>query len=244
MSSFNQKFNAALKANSLPDSLLLAENDSSFESLVRLLAEKNRVMNLTAITEEDEIIVKHLIDSLTAAPCLPTGASVLDVGSGAGFPSLPLALARPDLRITALDATEKKIRYIQETAKALQISSLDTLSARAEAAARLKNLRGSFDCVISRAVASLPVLLELCIPFLKEGGTLIAMKGAKADQEMDASAHAMEVLGCKMAETKHFQLVSPFDNSYEERCLIVIRCLRPAPPEYPRDFAAIKKKPL
>ena len=134
--------------------------------------------------------------------------------------------------------------YIQETAKTLQISSMDTLSARAEAAARLKNLRGSFDCVISRAVASFPVLLELCIPFLKEGGTLIAMKGAKADQEIDVSAHAMEVLGCKIAEKKHFQLVSPFDNSYEERCLIVIRCLRPAPHEYPRDFAAIKKKPL
>jgi len=158
-------------------------------------SEKNKVMNLTAVKEPERMALLHIVDSLTAAPFLPQNARVLDVGSGGGFPALPLAAARPDLRVVCLDATAKKMRFVAETAEKLGLANVSTMSARAEEASQNPIHRESFDCVVSRAVASLPILCELCLPFVKKGGLFVALKGEKAMEEREMAGNAAKKLG-------------------------------------------------
>ena len=207
--------------------------------MVKNLLEVNAVMNLTAITDEEEIIVKHLADSLSAAELIPVGAKVLDVGCGGGFPSLPLAIARPDLEITALDSTAKKTKYVAESAALLGLSNLKTLTGRAEALAYEPQYREKFDLVIARAVASLPVLCELCIPFVKIGGQMLAMK-AKLDES--ESTDAPKVLGASPFEKHMFELKSSRET--DSRLLLVSNKIKPTPRSYPRPYAKIKNQPL
>ena len=199
----------------------------------------NASMNLTAITDEEEIIVKHLADSLSAAAYIPHGAKVLDVGCGGGFPSLPLAIARPDLDMTALDSTAKKTQYVASAAQLLGLSNLKTLTGRAEELAMEPQYREKFDLVIARAVASLPVLCELCIPFVKIGGQMVAMK-ARLDESEATNAPAR--LGASPFERHAFELKSSRET--DRRLLLVSRKLASTPREYPRPYAKIKKRPL
>ena len=206
------------------------------------LLEINAHTNLTAIREPIGIIDKHYIDSLLAMDLLPKGARMLDLGCGPGFPSIPLAIMRPDLEITALDSTSKKIDFVQKNAEILQLSNLNTVSGRAEDAKLRKEL-GKFDIVVSRAVARLNILCELCLPYLKVGGSLIALKGIKFEEELNEATNAIKVLGGKTINVEQKTLTTTEDQA-ETRGIIVIKLQKEPPIQYPRAYAAILKKPL
>lgn len=211
--------------------------------LTEIMLEVNAYMNLTAIKDTEGIILKHYVDSLTASNYIPYGATVIDVGCGAGFPSLPLAIYRPDVRITPLDSTEKRIRYVNETANKLGLSNVNAVTARAEEFAKLKTERESYDVAIARAVADLPILTELCLPFVKIGGAFIAMKAAKADEELSNSLNAIRLCGGDEPKTVSVDL-SADGSAFESRRLIMSTKVRNTPELYPRNFGRIQKKPL
>ena len=249
-SDFIRLLTDALDANALAD-MVDVDTVNNLFLLTEHMLRVNSVMNLTRITEPREIMLRHYVDSLTLLPHIPKGATVLDVGCGAGFPSLPLAIARPDLHITALDSTDKKVRYVNEAAAILGISDrLSAITARAEdAAAPSSPLREHFDVVCSRAVARLPILAEITLPFLAVGGRLIAMKGGQATLEADEAAKAFSVLGAETAQILPCSLRAPlsFGNDFlqtDDHALVIARKGRKSPPIYPRKYAQICKKPL
>lgn len=214
--------------------------------LAERLVEVNKVMNLTAIVDEDGIILRHITDSLFISSFIGNGESIIDVGCGAGFPSLPLAILRPDIKILALDSTEKRIRYVEETACLLGLNNVIAVAARAEEAAALPQYRESFDHATARAVASLPTLCELTLPFVKIGGTLIAMKAKDAQCELDSSKTAITTLAGEAAWNSaavNAATLSGFGIS-EGRAIITIKKHSPTPSLYPRRFGQIKKAPL
>ncbi|MBO5230043.1 MAG: 16S rRNA (guanine(527)-N(7))-methyltransferase RsmG [Clostridia bacterium] len=213
---------------------------SRFEKLAFLLVEQNKTMNLTAIIDPDGIAVKHFADSISAlsAADFPQGAKVLDVGTGAGFPSIPLLIARPDLDMTMIDSTAKKLKYVASAAESLGLTA-EVLHTRAEEAGQNKEYREKFDIVCSRAVAALNVLCEYCLPFVKVGGVFLAMKGAKAQEEIADAKAAIKTLGGKIVDEKSFTL-----SDGGERTIVVIKKISQVPPKYPRVSAQIAKKPL
>ena len=215
-----------------------------FFALTEYMLEQNAVMNLTAITEPSEIILKHYADSLTVAEYLEEGKSVIDVGCGAGFPSLPLAIARPDLKILALDSTEKRITYVKNCASLLGLSNLSALAARAEDAAN-GPMRGKYDYATARAVARLNVLAEYCIPFLAVGGVFLPMKAKSGAEEMEEAKNAFVTLRAKVLFSKEFTLADT-KSAGEPQTRLIAGIQKNAPTEkiYPRNNAQIKKKPL
>ena len=237
---FSQIFTSAAAKNgiSLPNEAQLLQ----FYRFTEHLLEVNAHTNLTAIREPIGVVDKHYIDSLLAMDLIPKGTRVLDLGCGPGFPSIPLAIMRPDLEITALDSTSKKIDFVQKSAEILQLSNLKGVSGRAEDIILRKEL-GKYDIVVSRAVARLNVLCELCIPYLKVGGTLVALKGAKYDEELAEATNAIRVLGAETLKTQQKELITA-ENQAETRGIILIRSKKEAPSQYPRAYAAILKKPL
>ncbi len=216
-----------------------------YELTCRML-EVNEHMNLTTITLPEEIILRHYVDSLSVAAYIPEGADVLDLGCGAGFPCLPLALARPDLHITAIDSTEKKVRYVAQTAEMLGIPNerFRACALRAEqGGAPGGELREKFNTVVSRAVARLSVLGELALPCLKVGGTLIALKGARAEEEM-AEAKGLAALGAADFRLVPTPLAFPDREETERHALVMIEKREKTLKIYPRKYAQILKKPL
>ncbi len=201
---------------------------------VDLVLEANKSFNLTAITDVNDFIVKHIVDSLIGASEIPRGANVCDIGSGAGFPAVPLAIARKDISVTALDSTAKKINFVQSSANMLDISNLTAISGRAE---EQKKLFGKFDAVTARAVSSLPVLLELSMPLLKTGGVFVAYK--TDESELAGTTSAMKTLGAIHKNTKLCALPGG-----DRRAIIVFEKVAVTPPQYPRQYGVIKKKPL
>ena len=219
---------------------LTDEQLSLFEKLSELLVEQNKTMNLTAITDPDGIAVKHFADSISALSAydFAENAKVLDVGTGAGFPSIPLLIARPDLEMTMIDSTAKKLRYVASTVETLGLSA-QVLHTRAEEAGQSKEYRERFDIVCSRAVAALNVLCEYCLPFVKVGGVFLAMKAAKVQEEIADAKNAIKTLGGKIVAEKSFTL-----SDGGERTIVVIKKISQVPPKYPRVSAQIAKKPL
>jgi len=207
------------------------------EKCADLLIEKNKVMNLTAITEEDKVARLHFADCLYLLSCAELrGKKIIDVGCGGGFPSLPLLCAVPELDILGLDSTAKRINFVTESARELGVGGR-FVAARAEEYA-LKN-RERFDIATSRAVAGLNVLLELTLPFLKVGGKLLAMKGMNENEDEDAKK-ALQVLGGKIVDIKTYSVGEDFP----DRRVIIVEKIRKTPDAYPRRYAKISAKPL
>lgn len=239
--------------NAIAENLNVTLNDKQKEQMFFLsqrLVEVNKVMNLTAITDEDGIILRHLVDSLLISSYFEPNSRVIDVGCGAGFPSLPLAILRPDLKITALDSTEKRIRYVDETAKLLGLENVVAITARAEELAQNPEYREKFDYATARAVASLPVLCELTIPFIKLDGSLVAMKAKGAHEEFESSRSAIRQLcganslaSARLNETVLRGTVNE-ETIDENRTIITLNKLSDTPKTFPRRFAQIKKSPL
>lgn len=222
------------------------ENHDKFFSLCNIMLEQNKVMNLSSIRDERGVICRHFADSLTAAKHIKEGATVLDVGSGGGMPTLPLAIARHDLTITALDATTKKTAYIKGAAEKLSLSNVNILTGRAEELGAKADYREKFDIVTARAVASLRVLLEWCIPFLKTGGTFIAMKGKNGDEELKEAQNAAKELSLTLLQDDCFNLydLSSKDEADAVRHIFVFKKNLPTKKIYPRKNSQIQKNPL
>ena len=205
-----------------------------------LLIHHNRFLGLTTITEPESIAVRHFADSLTllAGAEIPEGAALIDVGTGAGFPGMALKIARPDLDVTLLDSLQKRLQFLHTVSRTLEVP-VTLVHARAEDAGRLPELRERFDVVTARAVASLPVLLEYCLPFARVGGKLIAMKGPDIRQEREASKHALEALCGAWSATQSFIL-----SDGSRRTLLAVEKTAATPAGYPRSPGKIKKKVL
>lgn len=198
------------------------------------LLEKNRVMNLTAITEPDAVARLHFADCLSLLNIVDFKEKrVIDVGCGAGFPGVPLKLGEPSVRLTLLDSLQKRVHWLDETLDAMGVEA-ECVAARAEEFAA----REQYDIAVSRAVARLNVLCELCLPFVKVGGYFLAMKAAAAQEELDEAHRAVSVLGGTV------ERIAEYEMDGAARRVIVIRKIRPTPPAYPRRFSKIKQQPL
>ncbi len=238
-SEFKVIFFNAFHINNLPSPS--EEQTERFHRFCEFLLETNKTTNLTAIRTPEDVIYKHFVDSALVSAYIPHSATVLDLGCGPGFPSLPLAILRPDLSIKALDSTAKKIAFLNQAAELLQLSNIKGISGRAEDAAIRKQL-GQFDVVVSRAVARLNILCELCIPYVKIGGNLLAMKGSKAEEERVEAKTAIQTLGGDTSKQIDLQLQTQFEA--EARAIIQVAKIAATPPKYPRSYAGILKKPL
>ena len=204
-----------------------------------LLAEKNKVMNLTAITDEADVARLHFLDSAALLQIFDfSEKSVVDVGTGAGFPGGPLRILVPSARVTLLDSLGKRITFLQEVCDTLELRDVICVHSRAEEFAA--DHREHFDAAVSRAVAALPVLAELCLPLVRVGGTFLAMKSVDSGQELEGAAHALDVLGGALREVRDYTI--PGTDVTHRAVLVEKR--RPTPKNYPRPFSKIKKAPL
>lgn len=202
----------------------------------RAVVQQNQVMNLTAITEDTAVAKLHLLDSLTVLCCADLrGKSLIDVGCGAGFPGVPLAIACPEAKITLLDSLGKRMKWLEQVLPTLGISAT-CVTARAEEA--VSSCRETYDFATSRAVARLNILLELTAPYVKVGGAVLALKGTAAREELAECKNAIRQLGLKLEEVKEF----PIDGT--NHAIILLRKVSPTPKQYPRRFAKIKQAPL
>lgn len=216
--------------------------EQQFLKYYELLIEWNSVMNLTTITEFDDVVTKHFMDSLslTKATDLSRVISIMDVGTGAGFPGIPLKIVFPNLKITLLDSLNKRVKFLNEVIEQLGLDGITAIHGRAEDFATVDKLRESFDLCVSRAVANLSTLSELCIPYVKDGGAFISYKSEKVSDEMKDAKSAIFLLGGKIEDQVEFNL--PDSDIY--RNLLVIRKERSTPKKYPRKAGLPVKEPL
>ncbi|SDZ91106.1 16S rRNA (guanine(527)-N(7))-methyltransferase RsmG [Selenomonas ruminantium] len=220
-------------------------NDTQMEQYNRyfeLLVEWNEKINLTAITEPKEVAIKHMIDSITAydESLFKDGTTVIDVGTGAGFPGLPLKIFCPEIKLTLMDSLNKRIKFLQTVVEELGLKDVECVHARAEEGARNKKYRESFDIAVSRAVARLPILCEYCLPFVKKGGHFIALKGMQYHDEADEAAKAIKVMGGSKTEIRPVKLPELDD----KRAVITITKTMPTPKAYPRKAGTPTKNPI
>lgn len=205
-----------------------------------ILKEWNEKINLTAIEEDREVIIKHFIDSLSILPYLKNEKlKLIDIGTGAGFPGIPVKVALNNIEVTLLDSLDKRVRFLNEVIQQLKIQKIEAVHGRAEDFGLNPKFRERFDVSVARAVASMPVLLEYCLPFVKMGGIFIAMKGSNTE-EIDSSKKALEVLGGKIE--KVIETVLPFSDI--KRNIIIVRKFRQTPTKYPRKAGKPSKEPL
>ena len=229
------------KKNGLSSLLSMEKTEKLYKLTERLITE-NEKYNLTAITEPKRIILQHYADCATLSAHLPKGAKICDVGCGAGFPSLVLAILREDLSILAMDSTAKRVDYVRESAELLGLTSIRAVCARAEDAGKDPALRESFDFVTARAVAQMRVLCELCLPLVKVGGRMIAMKGKNARYELADAKKALSLLGAK--ESAVIDILLKDDTEEASHPLVIPDKVTRTPAAYPRPYAQISKKPL
>ena len=211
-----------------------------FYQYMELLLEWNQKINLTAITNPEEIILKHFIDSLTIAKHIKKEAKLIDVGTGAGFPGIPLKIVREDIEITLLDSLNKRINFLKEVIEKLELTNIQTIHSRAEDLAKNKNYRERFDYATSRAVANMTTLSEYLIPFVKVGGCVICMKGAEINEETQQSQKAIAILGGKIIQKEAFQL----PQSDIKRNIIILEKVKQTPMKYPRKAGMPAKEPI
>ncbi len=223
----------------LPSPSRTPEQLARLEAFLRALLEENKRQNLTAITDPEEAMTRHIEDALALPSLFPlSGKTVIDVGTGGGLPGLPLRLLDDSIRLTLLDATEKKVEFLRRVCLSLDLPDVTCLSGRAEELG-LTKARERFDVALARGVAFLPMLCELCLPLVRVGGYLLAMKKADCDEESQAAANAMRVLGGRLETIKRYIL--PGGQSH---ALVIIKKVKKTPEDYPRRFGKIKASPL
>ena len=215
---------------------------ASMDSYYRLLIEWNEKMNLTAIIEPQEVAVKHMVDSLTCYrdDIFTAEASLVDVGTGAGFPGLPLKIFQPDIKLTLIDSLNKRLNFLHEVVDTLGLQQVTFVHTRAEEAGKNKQYREQFQIAVSRAVARLTILCELCLPMVKPGGWFIALKGAQYEEEVREAANAVKVLGGKIEDIRPVTLPGLTD----KRAVVYIKKVAATPLAYPRKPGTPEKKPL
>ncbi|ABV64375.1 MULTISPECIES: 16S rRNA (guanine(527)-N(7))-methyltransferase RsmG [Bacillus] len=234
-----EQFTAALEEKGITLSPVQLEQ---FETYFRMLVEWNEKMNLTSITEKEEVYLKHFYDSISASFFIDFHkvTTICDIGAGAGFPSIPLKICFPHLHVTIVDSLQKRITFLNELAKGLNLQDTTFYHDRAETFGQRKEKRESYDLVTARAVARLSVLSELCLPLVKKEGLFVALKASAADEEMQAGKKAVTVLGGEVVEKHSFVL--PLEES--ERNIIVIEKKKQTPKKYPRKPGTPNKSPI
>lgn len=212
-----------------------------FMDYYELLIERNKVMNLTAITEFKDVIQKHFLDSLSMVKVFnPRSERILDLGTGAGFPGIPLKIAYPELTVVLMDSLNKRIHFLEEVINTLKLENITAIHGRAEDYGRTAPYRESFDLCVSRAVAKLPTLSEYCLPFVKSGGYFIPYKSGQVEEEMISSGEAVKILGAVIEKAEKFTL----PGTDIDRTLILIHKLKVTPKKYPRPAGKPSKEPL
>ena len=234
---FNEKMKESLKELNIEIS---EKQLNQFYNYMNILIEWNKVMNLTNITEPEEIIQKHFVDSLTVLKSIKENASIIDVGTGAGFPGMPIKIVFPETRITLLDSLNKRIKFLEEVINKLELKNIETIHGRAEEVAHNKNYREKYDIAIARAVAPLNVLSEYLLPFVKIGGYAICMKGVKGKEEAEEGKNAIKILGGEITNSREFNL----PNTEMARTIIEIEKIKNTEKKYPRKAGTPTKMPL
>lgn len=232
-----------LKRKSEALNIVLNEKQlAMFETYYEMLVEKNKVMNLTAITEKNEVIDKHFIDSISLKKAMDVTnpVKVLDLGTGAGFPGIPLKIAYPNLQVTLLDSLNKRIKFLQEVIEELSLEGIDAIHGRAEDYAKQSGYREQFDICVSRAVANLATLSEYCLPYVKQGGCFISYKSGAVQEELEQSKKAIKELGGRVKEVIPFVL----PDTDIERTFVVIGKVKQTPSKYPRKAGLPSKEPI
>ncbi len=235
MNDFSEAFGLIFGKNGLKEFVAFADK---FEFLYDKLTEVNRSLNLTSITERDEVIVKHFADCVRVARYIPINAEAVDVGCGGGFPCLPLAIVRPDIKILAVDSVAKKLAFVDGVSRDLGLS-VGVAAARAEELGREETLRQHFDVCVSRAVARLDILSELCVPLVRVGGLFVSMKGSEGLAELEEAENGLKTLGARTAIRDGFTLSDGGD-----RYIFCFEKVADTPDMYPRKYSKIKKEPL
>ena len=237
------EFKEKLKARALKEEISLSPKQlDQFELFYNMLIETNKSMNLTAITDEDEVIEKHFIDSLSCRRVMDMTKvkTCIDVGTGAGFPGIPLKIVYPEIQFVLVDSLNKRINFLNEVCTALDLKNVELIHSRAEDLAKNKSYRENFDKSVSRAVANLTTLAEYDLPFIKKGGQMIAMKGFEIDEELQNAEKAINILGGKIKEVNKFTLIDT-DN---KRSIVVIDKVKPTPKQFPRKAGKPLKEPI
>lgn len=215
---------------------------SDFQKYKELLVEWNQKMNLTGIEDEKEVFIKHFLDSISAVTkgYIQNGMSLIDVGTGAGFPGMPLRICLPELKVTLLDSLNKRINFLQEVSSKLSIDDIEFIHGRAEDFGKNEDYREKYDIAIARAVAGLPVLMEFCVPFIKVGGYFVCLKGPNANLELEESKKAMEVLGVEYIEKIDVKL----PESDLNHNILIFKKVKNTPSKYPRKAGKVSKNPI
>lgn len=218
------------------------QQKKQFVQFYEYLTEKNKVMNLTGITEFEEVLVKHFLDSLTCVKALDMAKvkKVIDIGTGAGFPGIPLKIMFPEITFTLLDSLRKRVNFLEETFDLTGLTKIEAIHGRAEEFARNKNYREIYDVCVSRAVSNLATLSEYCLPYVRKGGFFISYKSGKVQEETEQAAKAVKILGGEIKDIIYFQL----PDSEIERSLVVIEKIKNTPQKYPRKAGTPAKEPL
>ena len=214
--------------------------DEQFNEYADLIVEWNKKINLTAITNREDIIIKHFIDSLSISKYINNNLKVIDIGTGAGFPGIPLKIYNPSLNITLLDSLNKRIKFLDTVIEELKLNNIRAIHGRAEEIARNDNYREKYDIVTSRAVSKLNTLVEYMLPFAKENGICICMKGPNIYEELDEAERAIKILGGKVEKVEEFFL----PKTDIKRSVIIIRKIKKTNEKYPRNAGIPIKKPL
>ena len=220
--------------------VLNEEQIEQFYKYMKLLIEWNEKINLTAITKPEEIILKHFVDSLTIAKYIKSEETLIDMGTGAGFPGIPLKIYKKDLKITLVDSLNKRIKFLNEVIEQLNLEKIETIHARAEEFGKNKKYREKFDISTSRAVANLSTLSEYLIPLVRVNGKVISMKGQEIEEEVKRAQKAIQILGGKIVKQESFNL----PKSDNKRNIIIIEKIKSTPAKYPRKPGTPAKEPI